>query len=70
MERHYFKVKPKKCPICESNNILNIVYGYPGVDLYEDSEAGKVILGGCSQEINDPDWQCADCHTILYKYQR
>ena len=67
MEKYHFKTKPKRCPICKLNNILNIVYGYPDSELSKSESAGKLILGGCCAETDDPDWQCADCHTSLYK---
>jgi len=69
MEKHYFKAKPKKCPICKLNNILNIVYGFPDGESSKAESAGKLVLGGCQSKPDDPDWQCADCHTKLYKDQ-
>ena len=67
MEKNCFKTKPKKCPVCKSNNILNILYGYPDDEANIAVSAGSLVLGGCCAELDDPDWQCADCHTPLYK---
>ena len=67
MRRYIYKRKPRKCPVCKSNSILNIIYGLPSYEMAEDEQAGKIILGGCCQEVNAPIWQCSDCHTSLYK---
>jgi|SaaInlStandDraft_3_1057020.scaffolds.fasta_scaffold58758_2 hypothetical protein len=59
--------RPENCPKCASENIIRIVYGYPTHELREDSEAGRVALGGCCQCVDDPLWECGDCKTELYK---
>lgn len=51
---------PRKCPDC-GIKLLRIVYGMPDFSLMEDSEQGKVILGGCCVSFNDPTWGCANC---------
>jgi hypothetical protein len=50
-----------KCPNCDSKDIVSIVYGYPGPELFEESDLGKVKLGGCCMEIDAPDRHCKDC---------
>ena len=37
----------RECPHCKSINVVNIMYGYPGPELMEDSALRKVELGGC-----------------------
>ncbi len=37
------------------------MYGYPGPGAVQDSEEGKVHLGGCIVDINNPKWHCKDC---------
>jgi len=34
--------------------------------LNRDLSDGKVILGGCSQEADDPAWKCTECNTNIY----
>ena len=50
-----------KCPKCDSTNIVPIVYGYPGPKMIQDSDEGKVRLGGCSIELDSFDRYCNDC---------
>jgi len=38
-----------------------IVYGLPGLDLFERAAAGEVVLGGCLVDDGQPTWQCLDC---------
>lgn len=61
--------KPVKCPACGSSLMANILYGMPNYDdkLEKDLKAGRITLGGCCVSNNDPQWQCADCQTMIYK---
>jgi len=45
------------CPECGAEGVP-IVYGMPGLDLFEDEEAGRVVLGGCIIEEENPNWSC------------
>jgi len=45
--RFEYYPKPSACLVCDSDKILNIVYGYPADSLDKDAQEGKVILGGC-----------------------
>ena len=56
------KEKIKNCPKCGSDNIIKIVYGKPGPKLIEQSEQGKVKLGGCCISSNSPHWFCKQCN--------
>ena len=56
MSRRY----KRECPSCKSNNVVPIMYGYPGSGAVEDSEKGKVHLGGCIVDIDNPKWHCND----------
>ena len=51
----------RECPGCKSNNVVPIMYGYPGPGAVEDSEKGKVHLGGCIVDIANTKWHCNDC---------
>jgi hypothetical protein len=50
-----------KCPKCQSNNIISIVYGYPPYDVGEEAEKGFVQLGGCVINEDIPQWHCKNC---------
>ena len=50
-----------KCPKCQSNNIIPIVYGYPPSDVGEEAEKGIVQLGGCVINDDSPQWHCKNC---------
>ena len=50
-----------KCPKCDSKDIVPISYGYPSPPVFEESNLGKVELGGCCREIDAPDRHCNDC---------
>jgi hypothetical protein len=53
------KRKPKKCPVCRKNDeVIPIAYGYPGEEMIEDFEAGRIKLGGCVIEPDQPRWYC------------
>ena len=49
------------CPSCESKNVVPIAYGLPGDKMREDAFKGKIHLGGCVIEENNPDFHCNDC---------
>ena len=51
----------KKCPSCNSINVVPIMYGYPGPEAVSDSDRGKVHLGGCIVDFSQPDKFCKDC---------
>tara|TARA_Y100001970_G_C14242543_1_gene865813 strand:- start:4040 stop:4249 length:210 start_codon:yes stop_codon:yes gene_type:complete len=50
-----------KCPKCNSTNIVPIVYGYPGPKMIQDSDEGKIYLGGCEIKVKAPNRYCNDC---------
>ena len=41
--------------------LIEIVYGMPGPELFEASERGEVILGGCCIGDEDPEYRCKKC---------
>ena len=53
-----------KCPYCGSNSIAKIQYGLPNFSesLQNDIDEGKITLGGCCEEIDDPDKHCNSCN--------
>ena len=50
-----------RCPRCGSEDVLPIVYGYPGPELDEESLAGRVVLGGCLVGPDSPEFHCKVC---------
>lgn len=50
----------RKCPRC-GEELLEIIYGMPGSELFEASERGEVILGGCCISGDDPAYHCKKC---------
>lgn len=64
----FFKRKtvPNICPKC-GGKIVEIIYGEPDQELFEASERGEVILGGCCITVDekgnrlDPQYGCIDC---------
>jgi hypothetical protein len=50
-----------KCPSCDTDNVVPIVYGYPDPETMESSERGELSLGGCCVTENDPEWHCKKC---------
>ncbi len=51
------------CPNCDSTNTCRILYGMPDhtPELEQKLEAGKVHLGGCVIEEDNPNRHCNDC---------
>jgi len=52
--------KPK-CPRCGSPDVLPIVYGFPGQEMMEAANSGKIRLGGCCISADMPMQQCSLC---------
>jgi len=61
--------KPRVCPVCKSQRIASILYGYPAFSekLMKKMDEGKITLGGCCVSLDDPPWECADCGSKFYK---
>jgi DNA-directed RNA polymerase subunit RPC12/RpoP len=65
--RHFSHQKPNKCPNCGSPKVVKIIYGEPSYKDSLEAEAGKVILGECIINGNDPSWACIDCNAKIFK---
>ncbi len=50
-----------KCPSCDSENVVPIVFGYPAPETMEARERSEVSLGGCIVSAANPEWHCNDC---------
>ena len=52
----------KQCTKCSSKeNVVPIAYGYPGPEMWKESEMGEIKLGGCGIVENAPEWYCNKC---------
>lgn len=50
------------CPKCKNNDfVIPIAYGYPSFEMREESDSGKIVLGGCSIRFKAPDYRCTAC---------
>jgi ribosomal protein L37AE/L43A len=49
------------CPKCSSDQVLPIVYGRPGPELFEQAKRGEVALGGCMVDEEAAIWCCQSC---------
>ena len=53
------KKKIVKCPKGgNSDNIIDILYGMPGYEAYQDSLEGKIWIGGCCVGNSSPKHYC------------
>ena len=51
----------KRCPRCNSEDVVPILYGLPGPEMTEESIRGRVVLGGCIVFPDTPDHTCRNC---------
>jgi len=57
--------KPSICPVCDSKEIFDIVYGT--IDADAAKHMNNVVFGGCVVTGDDPKWQCSNCGTDFYR---
>jgi len=69
MEKLIYKRKPRKCPVCGTGKIAEILYGLPvfNPELDKKLKEGDIVLGGCIVSDDDPSWCCTKCDTVFYK---
>ena len=53
------KVPP--CPKCKSKKTIPISYGMPSRDMLKEDKAGRLLLGGCVMNFDNPKWHCKKC---------
>ncbi len=51
----------KICPKCNSNMIIDIVYGFPTKKMLEKASSNKITLGGINYDDNDLEYKCKSC---------
>ena len=51
------------CPKCKGTDIAMILWGYPKIDLELENDLNKkkIVLGGCNTRDSDPALECNDC---------
>jgi hypothetical protein len=66
--RQIVSKKPAVCPVCQSKNIAQYLYGMPAYSdkLKKELDEGKTILGGCCISDQDPSFACHECKTDFY----
>ena len=52
---------PSRCPRCNSDEVVPILYGMPSPEMVEESRAGRVALGAREAWPEAPDWRCVVC---------
>ena len=55
--------KDNICPVCGTNNVIEIIYGYPTEEAIKEYEKGNIELGGCMFEGDEPNRKCKNCGT-------
>ena len=53
--------KAEKCPKCGSDEVAEILYGYPTPETFETQDRGEIELGGCVISEDAPQWVCKNC---------
>jgi len=48
-----------KCPICDSENVKYVLFGYPSEGMIEAEAKGRFMLGGCV--LGEANWFCIEC---------
>ena len=52
-----------KCPQClKSESIIPILYGMPTHKLMKEVHEGKLYIGGCALDDNEPTHYCTACN--------
>ena len=49
------------CPECKSNEVIDIVYGYPSPETLQSWFKKEVELGGCIVRNENPHHKCKKC---------
>ena len=53
--------KKYTCPECHAQEGVNIVYGYPTQETFELVKEGRLAIGGCIVDDENPDYKCMKC---------
>jgi hypothetical protein len=61
---------PIKCNRCRSENVVDIIYGHPSEKLEKAALEGKVKLGGCIIDFENPIYCCKTCNYQFGGYKK
>lgn len=66
--KYRFPKKPRICPVCKSKIVGTYAYGLQTYDEEQQKKIkeGRVILGGCVIDYDQPVWGCEFCGTDFY----
>ncbi|HEX6655594.1 MAG TPA: hypothetical protein VF153_05215 [Candidatus Limnocylindria bacterium] len=53
------------CPSCGADDVVEIIYGLPDLELWERKLRGEVVLGGCVVGPESPEFECRNCGVYL-----
>ena len=53
--------KKYTCPKCESDDVIDIVYGYPSEQTLQSWFKKEIELGGCIIQDENPTHKCKKC---------
>lgn len=67
IQRYCAKIRPLRCPKCDSAKVVEILYGMPTQEVFEVADRGLVALGGCCVTGYEPSWQCLECNNMIYR---
>lgn len=67
LQRYFAKIKPLRCPKCDSAKVVEILYGMPTQEVFEDADRGLVALGGCCISGREPSWKCLECNSLIFR---
>lgn len=61
--------RPKACPKCGHAPVAVILYGLPddSEKLERQLKTGELVLGGCVIFGDDPEWECTQCGTAIFR---
>lgn len=56
-------IKPRRCPRCLQQTVLEVIFGYPDISLFKAAERGEAVIGGCIVQppITGRRVECTTC---------
>jgi hypothetical protein len=59
--RRSMQITAARYPMCDSEDVLPIVYELPAPELVEEAHAGRLKPGGCIVGPDSPGFHCEAC---------
>lgn len=60
----------RSCPKCNSNMIIDIVYGFPTKKMLDDASNNKINLGGYEIGPNSLKYKCKSCDYEFKEFEK